>query len=138
MAMANEYNPFEWVNDLRRVADDKLVKQIAEDFRNYNPSPRSSLSPPATVQVVGAGRVVGGDEAQPVAGTGSGWADSPQIKDWRAPGIDYVDAMCDAQDRVDRAARARELIEAAAIKKAEAELAKQPEPTKERKDKGQK
>jgi hypothetical protein len=126
-------NPQPWMRDAVRVADDKLVKQIADDFRSYNASPRSPLSsPPQTVSVVGAGRVVGGDDA-PVAGTGSGWADSPELKP--PPGIDLIDEMCAQADLADRAERIRALAQTAAIQRAEAELAKQSEP-KERKDKG--
>src|SRR6516225_6079032 len=97
-------NPQPWMRDALKVADDALVKALAEDFRNYNPAPRSTLSPPATVQIVGAGRVVGGDD-KPVASTGSGWADSPEIKP--PPGINLIDEMCAAEDASWRLQRAR-------------------------------
>jgi hypothetical protein len=120
-------NPQPWVKDAVRVADDKLVRQIAEDFRAYNPSPRSPLSsPPQTVSVGGAGRVVGGDvgpQHRPIAEqAGSGWTTPPSIDSWRAPGLEHMDRMMDAQDAIDRAARARELAGAAALKKAEAQF----------------
>jgi hypothetical protein len=145
--MANEFDPHEWVKDMRRVVDDKLVKQLVEDFRSYNPSPRS-LSPPATVQVVGAGRVAEPDPGvahRPANATNSGWTEPPKVNDWKPPGVEHMDRMMDEQDRLDRAARIRmlgmaqhslTLAEAAREAEAkEAELAKQPEP-KERKDKG--
>jgi hypothetical protein len=119
-------DPFEWVKDLRRVVGDKLMKDIVDDFRSYNPAPRSTLSPPATVQIQGAGRVVGGSDG-PVASTGTGWADSPQIKDWKAPGLEIMDRMMDQQDALDKAERIRQLAQATAIKRAEAAI-KQEEP----------
>jgi hypothetical protein len=125
-------DPFEWVKDLRRTVPTSLVKQIVEDFRNYDPSPRS-LSPPATVQVQGAGRVVGGDD-KPVASTGTGWADSPELK--QPPGINLIDEMCAAEDASWRLQRAREVAEAAALRRAEEAFLKskteQPKPTKEK------
>jgi hypothetical protein len=115
-------NPQPWMRDAQRVADDKLVADIVNDFRSYNPAPRSPLNqPPQTVVPVGAGKVVDGSDA-PVASGGTGWADSPQIRDWRPPGLEHMDRMMDAQDAIDRAARARELIEASAIQRAEAEI----------------
>jgi hypothetical protein len=110
-------NPQPWVKDAVRVADDKLVRQIAEDFRAYNPSPRSPLNqPPQTVQVQGAGRVVSGDD-KPVASTGTGWASSPEL---RPPeGINLIDEMCAAEDASWRLQRAREVAEAVALKRAE-------------------
>jgi len=87
--MANEYNPFEWVQDLRRVVDDKLMADIVSDFRRSPPPPGPTLP---TVRVQGAGTVVDGDSV-PAQGNGSGWCDSPQIRDWKPPGINYVDEL---------------------------------------------
>src|SRR6516162_5866083 len=50
-------NPQPWMKAAVNVADDALVKALVDDFRSYNPAPRSTLSPPATVRVVGAGNV---------------------------------------------------------------------------------
>jgi hypothetical protein len=102
-------NPQPWMRDAVKVADEKLVKQIADDFRAYNPAPRSTLSPPATVQVVGAGRVVGGDDA-PVASGGTGWASSPELKP--PPGVSIIDEMCAQEDQAWRLQRAKELAAA--------------------------
>jgi hypothetical protein len=110
----------EYMRDLVEAVPTDLVKQIAEDFRSYNPAPRS-LTPPATVQIQGAGRVVSADDA-PTASTGTGWVPAPKVDDWKPPGLEHMDRMMDAQDAIDRAARARELTEAAAIKRAEAPL----------------
>jgi hypothetical protein len=122
----------EYVRDLAEAVPTDLVKQIAEDFRSYNPAPRS-LSPPATVQIQGAGRVVSADDV-PVASTGTGWADSPQIKDWKPPGLEHMDRMMDQADAIDRAERLRKLAEAAAVQRVEAEIKQ--EEDKEREDKG--
>jgi hypothetical protein len=131
----------EYMRDLVEAVPTDLVKQIAEDFRSYNPAPRS-LTPPATATPIDAGRVVTGGDA-PVASTGTGWADSPQIKDWKAPGLSIMDRMMDQQDAIDRAERIRQLAEASAVQRAEAALKEQPkekEPEgkerKEREDKG--
>jgi hypothetical protein len=110
--MANEYNPFEWVQDLRRVVDDKLMADIVSDFRRSPPPPGPTLP---TVRVQGAGTVVDGDT--PHGGTG-GWQESPQLSNWTPPGLREMDAMMDQQDAVDRAARIRELAEAAAVQRA--------------------
>jgi hypothetical protein len=98
-------DPFEWVKDLRRVVDNKLMADIVDDFRNYNPAPRS-ISPPATVRVVGAGNVVGGDvgpQHRPVDATNSGWQEPPKVNDWKPPGLEHMDRMMDAQDAIDKA-----------------------------------
>jgi hypothetical protein len=111
-------DPFEWVKDLRRTVPTSLVRQIVDDFRSYDPSPRS-LTPPATVQIVGAGRTISGDD-KPVASTGTGWADSPELKP--PPGISLIDEMCAQEDASWRLQRAREVAEAAALKRAEAQF----------------
>jgi hypothetical protein len=49
----------EYMRDLIRAVPTDLVKQIAEDFRSYNPHP--TQDPSAKVLVQGAGRVVTGD-----------------------------------------------------------------------------
>ena len=110
-------NPQPWMKDAVKVAGDKLVADIVNDFAGYNPAPRSPLNqPPQTVQVHGAGRVVSGDD-KPVASTGTGWASSPEL---RPPeGINLIDEMCAAEDASWRLQRARELAEAAALRRAE-------------------
>jgi hypothetical protein len=124
-------DPFEWVKDLRRVVGDKLMKDIVDDFRSYNRSPRS-MTPPATVQIQGAGRVVSADD-KPIASTGTGWVPAPKVDDWKPPGLEHMDRMMDQADAIDRAERIRKLAEASAIRRAEVAI-KQQEP-KERKDK---
>jgi hypothetical protein len=116
-------NPQPWMRDAQRVADDKLVADIVNDFRSYNPAPRSPLNqPPQTVVPVGAGKVVDGSNA-PVASTGTGgWVNPPSVDNWRAPGLREMDAMMDQQDAIDRAERIKALADAAAIQRAEAEI----------------
>jgi hypothetical protein len=114
-------NPQPWMKAAVNVADDALVKALVDDFRSYNPAPRSTLSPPATVRVVGAGNVVGGDvgpQHRPVDATNSGWQEPPRVNDWRPPGLEHMDRMMDAQDTIDKAQRIRELAEAAAVQRA--------------------
>ena len=111
-------DPYSWVKDLIRTVPDQLVKDIVSDFRNYKPGPSGGT--PATVQVVGAGRTVTGSNT--VASGGTGWAESPQIKDWRPPGLEAMDRMMDAADLRDRLELVKQLGEAEALKRAEAEL----------------
>jgi hypothetical protein len=113
----------EYINDLTKAVPDQLVRQIAQDFRSYNPAPRGAGS---TVTVVGSGKVQTAGENVPTAGNGSGWCDSPQIRDWKPPGLEHMDAMLDEADRRDRAARIREMAGTAhslALAKAAAEAA---------------
>jgi hypothetical protein len=91
--MANE----EWVNDMTRVVGDQLMADIVRD--NQRAAQRPALP---TVKVEGAAPVA-------TAPSNNGWVTPPSVKDWRAPGIDIIDRMVDAQDAIDRAARVREL-----------------------------
>jgi hypothetical protein len=132
----------EWQRDLERAVPTDLVRSIVADNRSQ-PSSGGSMLP--TVSLIGAGKVSTPDvgpkyrpyEPPEEPADRSGWRDAPKVDAWRPPGIEHMDRMMDQQDAIDRAARARELAGAAAIRKAEAELAKQPEP-KPTKEKGQK
>jgi len=88
----------EWQRDLAAAVPDKAVKDLVNDFRRG--------PPPA------------GEEVQ----RGTGWTEPPKVDQWKPPGLEHMDRMMDAQDAIDRAARARELIEATAIQRAQAEL----------------
>jgi hypothetical protein len=113
----------EYMRDLERAVPTDLVRQIANDFRNYSPTPKAD--PRAKVVPVGAGRVIDGSDA-PVASTGTGgWVEPPKVDSWRPPGLEHMDRMMDAQDAIDRLQRVRELGEAKALVQAEAELIKQ-------------
>jgi hypothetical protein len=132
----------EWQRDLIKTCPDDLMRSIVADNRSQ-PSSGGSMLPNATVSIVGAGRTVDpdvGPKYRPYVppeepADRSGWRDSPQL---RPPeGVNYVDALCDQADAIDRAERIRQLAQTAAVRRAEAELARQPEP-RERKDKGTK
>jgi hypothetical protein len=97
----------EWQRDMARAVGDDVVRSIVEDFR----SGPSSGGPAANVSVVGAGTVVTGNDGV----AHGGWREPPSIDQWRAPGINLIDRIVDVQDAIDRAARARELAEAAAL-----------------------
>jgi hypothetical protein len=99
----------EQLRRMREACDSKTLRDIVADNRNsvFLPAPPS----PATVVPVGAGRVVGGDDG--AAHRGSGWSEPPSIDNWKPPGLEAMDAMMDQQDAIDRAARVRELGEAA-------------------------
>jgi hypothetical protein len=63
---------------------------------------------------------------------GSGWVESPQIRDWKPPGLAAMDRLMDAADARDKAERIRELAETArhlkALREVEQELEAKPEP----------
>ena len=101
--MANDHLP-EWQLEMARVVDTKLVREIVADNQRAAQRPASILP---TVRVDGAVQVA----PQPST---NGWYEPARIKDWKAPGIDIVDRLCDLQDQIDRAARARELGQVAA------------------------
>jgi hypothetical protein len=120
----------EWMRDLVRNVDDKLVADIVSDFRRGPPPPGPTLP---TANPVDAAPVVTGSDR--VTGGGSGWANSPEIKDWRPPGVDICDRLMDQQDAIDRAERIRQLAGAAVVQRAEAEI-KQQEAELKHKEKG--
>jgi hypothetical protein len=95
----------EWEQDLVRVVGDQLMRDIVADNRKG-----SMRANPATAKVTVEGAATVNNE-QPST---KGWYEPAQIKDWKAPGIAIVDRLCDMQDQVDRAARARELAQVAA------------------------
>jgi hypothetical protein len=94
---------------MRRACSDQTLRDIVNDNRTsvFLPSPPS----PATVVPVGAGKTLTGDDG--AAHRRSGWTEPPSIDNWKPPGLEVMDAMVDQQDAIDRAARARELSEAA-------------------------
>jgi hypothetical protein len=59
-----------------------------------------------------------------------GWADPTPLP--RPEGIDLIDGLVDAQDRIDRAARVREQAEAVALARAEAALKRETEPKEQK------
>jgi hypothetical protein len=106
----------EYMRDLVQAVPTDLVRDIVADNRHpIHPA----QDPSAKVTVHGAGRVVTGDDGpahRPL--DRSGWTEPPQVDAWRPPGVDICDALVDKQDAIDRAARIRELAEAAAIQRA--------------------
>jgi hypothetical protein len=108
--MANKLE--EWQRDLVSNVDDRAVRDIVNDLRSYDPSP--SMGKAAKVTVQGAGVVKDADPGpayRPYAEKG-GWVEAPKVDSWRPPGIDTIDAMCSAQDAIDKAERIRVLAEA--------------------------
>jgi hypothetical protein len=95
----------DWLRRSRRACPDDVLRDIVADNRGDFPRSGSMIpnQQPSKVVPVGAGKVV---DAGPAA---SGWVKPPQVDQWKAPGIDIIDDMVAQQDRVDRAARIREL-----------------------------
>jgi hypothetical protein len=115
--MTHDRHPNQWIRDMQSAVDTKLMQDIVSDFRNYSPTPKAD--PTAKVVPQGAGRVVTGDDGaahRPL--DKSGWQEPPKVDSWRPPGVEIMDQMMDQQDAIDRAARARELAEAAAVQRA--------------------
>ena len=117
--LANIMKLPEWQRDLINNVPDHLVKAIAADFRSYNPHP--AQDPSARVSVQGAGVVKTGGvgpQHRPIdpSATG-GWQEAPKVDQWQPPGLKHMDRMMDQQDAIDRAARVRELAEAAAVQR---------------------
>jgi hypothetical protein len=120
----------EYMRDLTASVPDRLVKEIAADFRGYNPHP--AQDPSAKVVPQGAGRVIDGNDT--VTSTGTGWVDAPKVDAWRPPGVEIADRLLDQADAIDRAERIRQLAQTATVQRAEAAL-KEPKPEpKEHKD----
>ena len=130
----------EWQRDLAAAVPDRLVKEIAADFRSYNPHP--AQDPSAKVSVQGAGVVKTGDvgpqhrPVDPSATNSGGWVEAKSIDSWRPPGLREMDAMMDAADLQDRLERVKQLGEAKALLQAEAEIKAQQEAELNKKGKG--
>jgi hypothetical protein len=120
------------MRDCVNVVDDKLMRSIVEDFRRGPPPPGPTLP---KVSVVGAGTVTTGDDGpkhRPFE-QGQGWVNPPQVDQWKPPGLSVMDRLMDQQDALDKAERIRKLAEAAAVKRAEAELLKEePKPSEKK------
>jgi hypothetical protein len=130
----------EWQRDLVRNVDTDQVRAIVADHRHpIHPA----QDPAAKVLPVGAGVVKTGDvgpqhrPVDPSATTDrSGWVEAKSIDSWRPPGVDLCDRIADHFAALDRAERVRELGEAAAVQRAEAELIKQQNEDNKPKGKG--
>jgi hypothetical protein len=112
------YDPFEWAKDLQRAVPDSVLKSLSEDARAHN-----------AVLSRGGTSAAKDNREEPPRPRGTGWVDAPSTSKWQAEsGIGAVDRLCDAQDRLDRAARIKELAEASrhlqAMAEAEAEVKK--------------
>jgi hypothetical protein len=111
----------EWERDLVRNVDDKAVRDLVSDFKNYSQPTQGKA---AKVTVTGAGTVVTGTDG--AAHTPyRGWSEPPKVDAWKPPGLSHMDAMLDQQDAVDKAARVKEFAEAKRYLRAHAEAEKE-------------
>jgi len=102
----------EWQRDLVSNVGDKAVRDLVNDFRNYSIGRSQGPAADGTVQGAGVGKDADpGPAYRPYAEKG-GWVEAPKVDSWRPPGIDTIDAMCSAQDAIDKAERIRVLAEA--------------------------
>jgi hypothetical protein len=113
-----------------------VLRDIINDNRGDRPTSGSMIpnQKPSKVVPVGAAKVT--TPGEPARGTG--WVKPPQVDQWRPPGVDICDELMDQQDRIDRAARIRELAGAQhsqrlaeAAREAEIKAQAEPKPTKE-------
>jgi hypothetical protein len=95
------YDPFEWAKDLQRAVPDSVLKSLVEDARAHS------------VILSRGGTAAAKDNNEVPRPNTHGWVDAPSTSKWQAEaGIAAVDRLCDAQDKIDRAARIKELAEA--------------------------
>jgi hypothetical protein len=81
------------------------MRSIVEDFRRGPPPPGAPLP---KVNVVGAGRVIDGDDVKRgTTGQNSGWVQAPALPQ-DPPGWSAVDRLLDADDRAWREDRRRQ------------------------------
>jgi hypothetical protein len=101
----------EWAADLARCVDDKLMRDIVSDGRAHQ-----------AVISRGGNTAATNREAE----RGTGWRESPQVDSWKPPGVEHCDRLMDQADMIDKAEKARQLMEAAknlkALREAEEEL----------------
>jgi hypothetical protein len=129
----------DWLRRARRACPDDVLRDIINDNRGDFPRSGSMIpnQQPSKVVPVGAGKVTTpGELAQ-----GTGWVKPPSVDQWKPDGLSIMDEMMDQQDRIDRAARIRELAGtqhsqrlAEAAREAEAK-AQEPKAPKDRGDK---
>jgi hypothetical protein len=96
-----------WLRRSLKACPDDLMRQIVEDNRGGPSTYSSPIAPPK-----------GQPREEPT--NRSGWVEPPPL---RSPeGVNYVDALCDQADAVDRAERLRQLAQTAAVQRAEAAI----------------
>jgi hypothetical protein len=87
----------DWVTRSRKACPDDLMRAIVEDNRGGPPT-YSSPIPPAKRQQ---------QSEEPQKPYTYGWVDAAPLS--RPAGIEHVDALCDMQDKLDAAQRARQM-----------------------------
>jgi hypothetical protein len=99
--MANQWDAErdDWIRRSRRVVDDQLMRDIVGDARRGDIHGRASMipQPKATSQ----------RSEEPQKPYTHGWVEPPKIKP--PEGIEHVDRLVDMQDKIDAAARARQM-----------------------------
>jgi hypothetical protein len=91
----------EWELDLIRAVPGDVLRGLAEDARAHS-----------VILSRGGTSATKHDNEVPRPNT-HGWVEAPSTSKWQADaGIAAVDRLCDAQDKIDRAARIKELAEA--------------------------
>jgi hypothetical protein len=99
----------DWVRRSRKVVDDQLMRDIVGDARRGDIHARASVIPQPKAS-----------QQTETPTDRSGWQEQRPL---RPPeGINYIDELCDQADAQDRAQRIRQLVETAALQRAEAEL----------------
>jgi hypothetical protein len=117
----------EWELDLIKAVPGDVLRGLAEDARAHS------------VILSRGGTSAAKDNNEVPRPNTHGWVEAPSTSKWQADsGIAAVDRLCDAQDKIDRAARIKELAEASrhlqAMAEAEAAAKKLEEKELEEKD----
>jgi hypothetical protein len=89
----------DWIRRSRRVVDDQLMKDIVGDSQRGDIHGRASVIPPPKAKAQ--------QSEEPQKPYTHGWVEPPKIKP--PEGIEHVDRLVDMQDKLDAAARARQL-----------------------------
>jgi len=90
--------------EMIKAVPDALMRDLRLDNRKPNPVTQASSSPVTSTPST---------QSQPVQ-RGSGWRDAAPLTS--PPGIEYADALVDAQDRLDKAELALKLAKAGMLK----------------------
>jgi hypothetical protein len=101
----------EYERDLINAVPDSVLRSLVGDARAHN------------VILSRGGTGTAKDNQEPPRPNTNGWVNAPSTSKWQAQsGIDAVDRLCDAQDRIDKAERVRQLAETARHLQALAEV----------------
>jgi len=101
-ALAGTFGKLLWELEMAQAVDDKLLRDIVSDNRVPVTRQGSGASSGSKVTVPGAPVVRTGPTGAIADGTAAhayGWANTPSIDNWRAPGQDLIDRALPAKGK---------------------------------------